>query len=218
MTSSFSIDPALARTGLLTCDLRGCGRPRRGLGRYCLQHAINHGRTGHPVALHISRRTWAPFVRQAETFVLAQLRAGHPSIEEALRLISSELAQAQRPTEHNTTRLLYQAALLRAHRNGVSATDFLARVVAAYLADDRGREVGPRFASDTHFIHQAARLFLLPKPFGREGWARRKREPQAPRETGRLTWGTRVYTFKFINGALGLLANRPADTINQRGL
>lgn len=68
----------------------------------------------------------------------------------------------------------------------------------------------------THAAHQRARLFLYPMPFGPEGWARRKREAQQPREVSRLRWKVRAYTYEHVNRALGLLAMKAADAIRQR--
>lgn len=210
------VEPALTRNGLHQCDCPGCGRGRHGLGRWCKPHAYTYSRTGHPVALTIPRREFAPFVKSAEAFVLAHLRADHLSIEAGLRWIAGELANAERPTNHKRVHLAYEDALLRAKRSGVSPTELLARFIAGELADDRG-EPRPRYASDRHAAHQRARLFLLTTPFGKQGWSRRKRELQAPREITRVTFGVREYAHQRINAALGLLALRASAAIQQRG-
>lgn len=218
--ASNSLARAVASNEDRHCDWPHCGRSRRGLGRYCAPHSTNLGRTGHPAALHVPRRTWAPFIEQAESFLRENLCAEHRSVEAAIRWIGAELAQAERPTNPDPARLVYQAALLRAHRNGVSPMDLLARVVAPYIADDRGEHVRPLFASDTHFKHQAARLFLLPAPFGsqRKLWARRKRELQASREYGRLNWRARVYTFKRLTDTLGVFALGASNAIRRQSM
>lgn len=208
---STSIEPALARNGAQDCEWKYCNGLRRGLGRFCGPHAYTRDRTGHPVALHIPRMEWAPFVQEAEAFVLDQLRAGHSGIEAGIRWVASELVSAEMPTNPRRVHLAYQSALLRARRSGVSPSEFLARVVAGELADDRG-EPRPRFASDEHADHQRARLFLMMRPFGPEGWTKRHREPQGPREV-KISFGVRAYTFNRLREALGLLALKAAAAI-----
>ena len=213
------ITPALLENAMKPCDWHRCERPRRGLGRYCKAHAWNYAKTGHPLALSIRRRVWAPFVRQAEAFVTKQLLAGHPSIEAGIRWVAHELASAEHPTTHDPAHLSYVAALLRANRYGVDPAAFLARAIAGELADDRDTgEPGPRLASDQHAVHQKARLFLYPMPFGLEAssWARRKRVPQDPIWDSRLRWGVRAYTHDRVTNALGLLARKAAAEIRRR--
>jgi hypothetical protein len=90
------------------------------------------------------------------------------------------------------------------------------RWIAGELADDRGSEPGPRYVDDKHAVHQRARLYLLPRPFGPEPWARRKREQQPSPTSKRPSWGVRAYTFDRLNGALGVLALRAAAEIRRR--
>lgn len=210
------VGEALQRNGSHRCDLKDCAYPRLGLGRYCRTHAFNYARTGHPVALSVGPREWLPFVLRAETFVCEQLSAGHPSIVAALRWIEQELRNAERSTTHDVAHLEYEQAILRAKRSGVDAIAFLARFVAGELADDRGREPGPRYASDTHAAHQRTTLYLYAMPLGRKG---RDREPQPPRGYGsRNRWRVRDYTWKRLNPRLGLLAMKAAEEIRRRDL
>lgn len=185
--------------------------------RKCLTHAshiVSHkGRLG---ASHLTRKDGIYYYRRR--------LPEHLGTDVALSLGTRRFREAEHLAEHPDTaadpdpsRLLYQAAMLRAHRNGVSHTDFLARVVAPYLADERGEEARPLFASDDHFRHQAARLFFLPRPFGsqRKLWAKRKRGRQAPREYGRLSWRTRVYTFRRLTDTLGVFALGASNAIRR---
>ncbi|MGE0652474.1 MAG: hypothetical protein AB7P12_12090 [Alphaproteobacteria bacterium] len=54
--------------------------------------------TGHPVARHVRRADWKPFVVAAERFIREQLRADHPAVLAGLRWISDELRKAESPT------------------------------------------------------------------------------------------------------------------------
>jgi hypothetical protein len=213
------VGEALARNGSRKCVVKGCRDQRYGLGRHCAAHASNLRQTGHPVARNLRRADWQPLVLQAHAFVCEQVRAGHPAIMTALGWLHEELRRAERPTTHDTTHLRYAEALVRAHRRGVNAADFLARWVAGELADNRCTgEPGPRFATDVHASHQRARLFLYSKPFGdqRRTWARRKRSAEPTSRASRIPWSVRKYAFERLNSVLGVLALRAAAEIRQR--
>jgi hypothetical protein len=219
-SSSDPLAPALARNEAARCAVKGCRDHRRGLARYCLHHETNRRNTGHPVGRDIRRSEWRPYVLQAEAFVREQLRAGHPTIMAAIAWVARELRQAERPTSYSTAHhIRYCEALLRAHRNGVDATAFVARAIVGELADDRFTgEPGPRFLDDTHSAHQKTKLFLQPMPYGaeRSSWARRKRLPQITRHRAPLRFGTRAYAHARINKALGVLALKAAAEIKRR--
>lgn len=211
-----SLARALARNEAHRCEVADCHRGRFKLGRFCKDHAQTYIRTGHPIARDIRRYAWRPLVLRSHAFVVGQLRAGHPSIEAAVCWVAKELEHAQRPTLYQPAYLGYASFLLRANREGVSPSDFVARAVASYLADDRGREVGPRFASDEHFAHQAAKLYLKPAHFSRAGWSRRKREPQDALEVVRPRWRVRAFTHERVTLALGVLALKASDAIRKQ--
>ena len=113
----------------------------------------------------------------------------------------------------------YAAALLRANRYGVDPAAFLARAIAGELADDRDTgEPGPRLASDQHAVHQKARLFLYPMPFGLEAssWARRQRVTAGPDMGLTAALGCPSLHPRPSDNALSLLARKAAAEIRRR--
>lgn len=208
------LDRALERNSGHQCECRACHRPRFKLSRFCKDHAANHARTGDPVALSIRPYTWRPFYLRSHAFVVAQLRVEHRSIEQAVRWVAAELARAEQPTSFDPAYLGYATSILRAKNNGVSPVDFVARAITPYLADNRDHEVGPLFASDGHFAHQAAQFYLRAHPIGTSGWSRRTRQPQGPSEVSRIRWRVRVHTHQRVAKALGVLALKAAIALH----
>lgn len=202
------------------CDHKGCGRARYKLGRFCRAHQLNYEATGHPNGPSIRRTTWAAPVATAASFVNAQLRAGHPGIEAAVRWCASELHPQGVVVSRSDPRRPhrgYAAALTRARRAGVEPTELLARAIAAELADDRGEAARPMFCDDTHRLHQGARLFLYELPIVTAGWARRRRDHSQPAPPAiRIRWKVREYAHRRVSAAIGLLVLRAADEIKRR--
>lgn len=213
-----SSSAAIAQNSERTCECDGCHQPRHEQSKWCRSHKAHYRNTGHPEARHLRRADWKPYVVMAERFVREQLRGDHPAILAGLRWISDELTKAENPAEHSVAYLHYAEALIRAGNHGVDPTTFLARWIAGYLADNRGREAGPFFASDEHAAAQIARLYLLPKPFGDQKgqWVRRKLVEQPAIVSSRLSLATRSFTYERVNAALGMLALKASEEILRR--
>jgi len=152
-----------------------------------------------------------------------QLRAGHPGVEAAGQWCAEQFFG--NTVVHRNSRkahMGYLWALGRARRNGIEPTDLCARWIAAYLADDRGESARPLFKDDSHFRHQAARMFLYAKPLSRAPrWhARRRVENRTPEDAeaahGMPRWNVREYTFRRVNDSIGLLAMKAANEIKRR--
>jgi hypothetical protein len=123
----------------------------------------------------------------------------------------------------------YLAWLLRAYRGGTTRLDFVSRLVAAHLADNRfGDEPSPRFQSDDHWRIQTAqpqRQQLLAEqlekhphafraevqPDTRWGGTKTIYRPRPP--SWRPTFAARERCFERFNRALGLFAHRAAQAI-----
>jgi hypothetical protein len=110
---------------------------------------------------------------------------------------------------------VYSTIIKRAHRNGTSAVDFIARAITAHLIDDRGETVRPRIASDEHWVHQSALLFLRLKPVGRTPIKeRRKRPPLGDKPN--VGVGVRVFTHARVTEKLGRLSRLAASHIRRQ--
>src|SRR5205814_5826726 len=122
------------------CAARGCYEQRRKLGRYCAQHRAAFERSGNISGLCVTYWTWLPFVETAYAFV-DQYR-DHPSIKAGLEWWTRELRNAEySPSTTDLHHRRFQAYISRAHKKrGVEPDELLARVIAAELADDRGRD------------------------------------------------------------------------------
>jgi len=214
--------------GTLPCTVDGCGYRREALGRYCGKHRKQLERTGHPaVARSIPIAEWKPLVELAASFVAEQLsvQPPHPSIAAAVRYCDEELALARgrynapRSRDRGPDTVDYAARLRRVSGRGLDGRELLARLIAAYLADDRGTEARPQIRSDTHFAHQAARLLLHRALIGRLPWTRvRPPGPPAPRLNNHHDplVGVRRHAFTRINGAIGVVAIACADELRRR--
>lgn len=200
-----------------TCQVDACSRDRVNLWRFCRVHTTNYRSTGHPVARQVRRGVWKPYVDAAERFIREQLRAEHPGIMAALRWISDELQKAENPTEAlGLHHVHYAAALIRARNHGVDPVTFLARWIGGYLADSGDRRRTGLFANDEHMLHQIASLYLLPRPFGRQSWAKRTLVEQDSIRDSNTSLPTRVYVYERVNAQLGVLALKAAETILER--
>lgn len=214
--------------GTLPCTADGCGCRREALGRYCNQHRKRRERTGHPaVARSIPAAAWKPLVELAASFVAEQLaiQPPHPSIAAAVRWCDEELAQARkrynepRRRDRGPDAVDYAARLRRVSGRGLDGRELLARLIAAYLADDRGHEARPQIKSDAHLEHQAARLLLHRALIGCLPWKRiRPSSPPAPHLNNYHDplVGVRRHAFTRINGAIGVVAIAAADELRRR--
>jgi hypothetical protein len=214
--------------GTLPCTVDGCGYRREALGRHCGKHRKHLERTGHPaVARSIPIATWKPLVELAASFVAEQLAAQppHPSIAAAVRWCDDELALAR--NRHNAPRssrrgpdaVDYAARLRRVSGRGLDGRELLARLIAAYLTDDRGHDARPVIRTDSHFAHQAARLLLHRALIGCLPWKRvRPSGPPAPHLDNYHDplVGVRRHAFARINGAIGVVAIASADELRRR--
>jgi hypothetical protein len=215
--------------GTLPCTVDGCGFRREALGRYCGKHRKQLERTGHPaVARSIPIAEWKPLIELAASFVAEQLatQPPHPSIAAAVRWCDDELALAR--NRHNAPRssrrgpdaVDYAARLRRVSSRGMDGKELLARMIAAYMADDRGEEARPHIRGDMHFEHQAARLILHRALIGRLPWRRVK--PLGPPPVPHLNnyhdplVGVRRLAFTRVNGAIGVVAIKAAEEIRRR--
>jgi hypothetical protein len=129
----------------------------------------------------------------------------------AVRWVASEVEKAKRPIDHDVVRLAYQAALLRAHRNGAAVTALVARWIAGELADNRGNTLVLCSPRTTAPRTRRPAFFLYPMPIGQSTWVRCEREPQAPRKVSWVRWRIRAFTYEHVNSAIGLLAMKAAD-------
>jgi len=208
-----------------SCVAPGCGWRRKALGRYCEDHRRNLERTGHPlVGRSIPQDEWKPFVEAASAFVSAQLATEppHPSIVAAVSWASEELTRAharqgearRRGTEQAGVE--YASRLRRVSSRGLDGRELLARLIAAYLIDDRGHADRPRFKDNDHFAHQAARLLLHRARIGRLAWRRQaafdlREAPIHAYHDPNIR--TRRYAFHRLNGAIGVVARAAADAL-----
>jgi hypothetical protein len=165
------------------CEVRGCGRQRHGIGRYCRRHGDANNKHGHPEGRRIKTKDLWPYLSRAARMVRAN--RDHPRVKAATSWFDLRLSEATRlkpEVVHSKlppkalvdallAHLVQQGTSVSFNRNNVRLDDLtdaqrlLVLTLAMYMLEQAyGDLPNSPIRSQEHFEVQLARLILRATP------------------------------------------------------